>query len=255
MKNKQEWIELDNGELFPIKPKKPSNNFVQGVGINDANYVVKPTVDGKRYVCPYYTCWKHMLERCYDPKYHATRPTYIGCTVDERFIHFMEFRKWMKTQIWFKDGEKLHLDKDLRYPDNKIYSPNTCLFIPKALNGFFTDSGATRGACPIGVNWHKSNKQFRAQCRNPFTGKRKPLGYFDCKYEAHRNWANYKIGLATKYMDIYCEKDTRILKKLQIFCIELLSSKDYLHNSAGWVDFLAVTELASLVVANITSSI
>jgi hypothetical protein len=168
--------------------KKPRKFY--GVGINDANYVVYPTgPDGKRVRCPYYHTWMRMLQRAYCPKWHARNPTYIGVTVCEEWHSFMAFRAWMMTQDW--QGKQL--DKDIIAPGNKVYSPDTCVFVSQALNLLLLDRAASRGEWPIGVCWRKAHKKFRAQIAT--AGCQKYLGLFTCPHEAHMAWRKAKVRL------------------------------------------------------------
>ena len=163
---------------------------VYGVGINDANYAVCPKgPDGKQVFCPYYLTWKKMLERAYCPKYLARQPTYIGVTVCEEWHSFMAFHAWMETQDW--QGKQL--DKDIIAPGNKVYSPDTCVFVPPAINSLLLDCGATRGEWPIGVSWHKPTRKFRA--RVSIARRDKHLGTFTCPHEAHMAWREAKVRL------------------------------------------------------------
>lgn len=152
-----------------ISRRKP----VYGIGINDADYIVQPTVSGKHLRCLFYTKWKGMLERCYSLKYQHKEPTYIGCTVCDEWIYFSNFKKWMELQDW-KNKE---LDKDLKILGNKIYSPNNCLFIEKSLNSLFNDNKAIRGKYPKGVSFYKDYKMF--QSKICIKGKAKYLGVFN----------------------------------------------------------------------------
>lgn len=171
------------------KPHKKLKK-VCGVGINDANYVVGPTgPDGKRSICPYYLTWANMLTRAYSPVYHARQPTYIGVTVCEKWHSFMAFRAWMETQDW----QGKHLDKDIIAPGNKVYSPDTCVFVPRALNNLLIDHAAARGKWPIGVSWHKGKNKFYAEITG--VGKRQHLGLFSCPHEAHMTWRKAKVRL------------------------------------------------------------
>jgi hypothetical protein len=168
--------------------KKPRKVF--GVGINDANYTVRPIgPDGKRAQCPYHRVWEKMLERAYSPAYHARNPTYIGVTVCEKWHSFMAFRAWMERQAW----QGKHLDKDIIVPGNKVYSPDTCVFVPPAINTLLIDSAASRGEWPIGVCWNKLSKKFLA--RVSIAGRDKHLGYFTCPHEAHMAWRKAKVRL------------------------------------------------------------
>jgi hypothetical protein len=79
-----------------------------------------------------YTAWKAMLRRCYCPKALTVRPSYLNCTVDERWHNFQVFAEWYEEN--YKEG--FQLDKDLLQCDvaNKVYSPETCIFVSHADN-------------------------------------------------------------------------------------------------------------------------
>ena len=109
---------------FPLIPANAvsiaGRKKVCGVGINDADYLVQPTVNGKKIKCTIYTMWSSMILRCYDPKYSERFITYKNCSVDPIWHSFMNFRQWVLSQPSYIG---LDLDKDLLYTDNKIYSP------------------------------------------------------------------------------------------------------------------------------------
>lgn len=188
-----------------------------GVGINDADYQVQDciiTVDenGKKsrkviWRCPFYSKWVSMLRRCYHHKYQEKQPTYKGCSVFEEWLLFSNFKAWMETQDW----EGKHLDKDLLVMGNKIYSPETCVFVDAKINLFLTDCNASRGQHMIGVYWSKPNKKFKASC-NDGSGKLKYLGYFNTELEAHQAWLKCKQEMALKLADE--QTDPRVAKAL-----------------------------------------
>jgi hypothetical protein len=183
-----------------------NKKLVYGVGINDANYVVKPTINGKRVVCPFYEAWKSMLRRCYSAKHQAKYPTYIGCSVVPEWLSFMAFRAWSLGQDW----QGRDLDKDLLVQGNKVYGPQTCVFISSGLNKFTIDRAAARGEWPIGVD--KQRGKFRASCCNPFSGKLENLGYYTCPDAAHEAWRSRKHELALQIAALHA--DPRIAKAL-----------------------------------------
>lgn len=197
-----------------MKPKR----LVCGVGTNDADYVVQKFeqlgyVDGKRkrrliWSCTYYQTWKNMLERCYSVKQHELRPTYKNCTVADDWLTFSNFKAWMENQDW----EGKHLDKDLLFEGNKVYGPETCVFVTQMVNNFTIDSKATRGDLLIGVCWHKKAGKFLAQCNNPFTKKLEQLGLFTTEQEAHEAWRKRKLELAHELAAV--QTDPRIAKAL-----------------------------------------
>lgn len=184
---------------------------VYGVGINDADYVTQRNVvvDGRKksvWRCPYYITWRDMLTRCYSEPHQKRCPTYVGCTVAEEWKIFSNFKGWMETQDW----EGKQLDKDLLVEGNKRYGPDTCLFIPRLINSFMTDSGAIRGDLPIGAR--RSRGKYRVDCCNPFTKEQEYLGTFSCPEEAHRAWKAKKAEHARRLAEE--QTDKRVKKAL-----------------------------------------
>lgn len=118
-----------------MKAKKQAvKKLVYGVGLNDADYKVN-TIDesGKSVRCPIYTQWKNMMARCYAESTHKNQPTYRECSVDPRWHSFMGFRDWMIGC----DYEGKCLDKDKLVSGNKIYGPDTCLWLTHEENMLF----------------------------------------------------------------------------------------------------------------------
>lgn len=116
---------IRNGQ---VKDKlKPS---VLGVGyVGDGIY--KPSENSKN--TPAYDCWNHMMNRCYSDSYHKTRPTYKNCEVCEEWQDFQCFAEWYYRNHP-GDGFDYDLDKDIKVAGNKIYSPESCMFVLKREN-------------------------------------------------------------------------------------------------------------------------
>lgn len=94
--------------------------------IGEGNY--KPSIKGK--MTKQYKTWQNMLERCYDDKYQARCPTYVGCSVVDEWHDFQNFAKWFDDH--YVDGYQL--DKDIKVKGNKLYSPDNCMFVSHADN-------------------------------------------------------------------------------------------------------------------------
>lgn len=99
------------------------------------------------------------------------------------------------------DWKNNELDKDLLFPGNKVYSPDTCIFISGDLNKFLNENGSSRGEYPLGVSNHKTSGKIQAGCSNPRTGRREHLGYFPCPEEANKAWRARKHEHACWYAD------------------------------------------------------
>lgn len=189
--------------------------LVYGVGVNDADYATQEyeILEGERkhkWDCPYYIKWVAMLERCYSKRYHKLKPSYVGCSVCEDWKVFSKFRKWMKSQPW----EGLHLDKDILFEGNKIYSPDTCVFVPQEVNAFLSIGGVNKCGFPLGVSFNKDNRRYRARCSNPFTKRTDHLGYFESPEEAHKAWRLRKYQIAVELSKTNTELDPRVVAAL-----------------------------------------
>lgn len=172
--------------------------LVCGVGINDADYVTQPKINGKQVCCKFYSVWLHMLRRCYSENYQNKKPTYKGCSVCEEWLTFSNFKAWMEKQDW----QGHDIDKDILVKGNKVYSPETCVFVTALVNTFIISNDSSKGEHPIGVTWHKRDMKFRALCSNPFSKKQECIGYFDDAHNAHLAWKKRKHELACQLADI-----------------------------------------------------
>ena len=174
-------VQVKNGSV-----KDPYLPSVYGIGITGTKYPTK--INGV--LTKEYTLWKSMLERCYSDVLKKRCPTYEGCEVSDKFLYYEYFYEWCNKQIGFSNKD-WHLDKDLLVKGNKLYSENTCVFIPSEINTLLTKREASRGENLIGVCWSKTHKAFRVMvCKN--RGKPEHLGYFKTEIEAFRAYKQAK---------------------------------------------------------------
>jgi len=178
---------------------KSKRRLIYGFGINDADYVIKPLVNGKRKSCPYYKRWESLLTRCYSKKSLELHPAYVGCSVSDEWKYFSDFKLWMEKQDW----EGKHLDKDILHPGNKIYAPDKCIFVPSYINLLMTKCDKKRGKYPLGVYYCKSSKGFHSYFSNE--GKVLHLGFYNDPFEAHKKYqlekSRYIKEIADKQSD------------------------------------------------------
>lgn len=171
-------------------------------GLNDADYPVRVCEysgwsNGKQnvkvlWICPFFNRWKKMLERCHSAKFKQKNPAYEGCTVTEEWQSFKAFKAWMEQQNW----EGKELDKDLLFPGNKVYSPETCLFVTQDVNKFFNEHAARVTGCSLaGVRMRPDNGKYVSTCRQ-LGGEQKYLGQFETEEAGHRAWLAEKKRLA-----------------------------------------------------------
>ena len=177
---------VELGNIKSGKVKDPYLPSVYGVGILGVKYQTK--IDGistKEYVL-----WKNMLERCYSDSFKKRRPTYEGCKVSDNFLDYEYFYEWCHKQIGF-NNKGWQMDKDLLIKGNKVYSEDSCIFLPREINQLLVKCTASRGKYLIGVCWCNTKKAFVARVGRS-KGKQEHLGYFKTELEAFNAYKQAK---------------------------------------------------------------
>lgn len=160
-----------------------------------------------------YACWRYMLRRCYSHEYHARQPTYIGCSVSENFKNFQYFARWCQSQKGFRE-ESYQLDKDILNKGNKLYSEDTCVFVPRDINNVISYSHSTRGELPVGVALNLPCKLYRATIANQ-KGSKTNIGYFKTVESAFLAYKTVKLARIKHLADHYKDKiDARVYEAL-----------------------------------------
>ena len=148
-------------------------HLVCGVGISDL-----PHIHGT----DAYIHWKDMIRRCYDKKSLKTRPTYSDCTVCKEWLRFSVFKEWFdKNYI-----QGYALDKDILSKGNRVYSPETCCFVPIEINTLVINNKQRRGLFPLGVTAIPHSGTYRANLGN------KHLGCYSTPEEAFQAYKSAK---------------------------------------------------------------
>ena len=165
---------VKNIKFGEVRSGKVADKFkpsVYGIGILGDKY----KTSYNSVVAKEYKLWRGMFNRCYSENIHKLRPRYADCFTSPNFNSYTYFYEWCNEQVGFNvDG--FELDKDLLVKGNKIYSEDTCVFLPKEINIVLEKSQKRRGDYPIGVGWHKATKKFRAYINK--NGESVHLGYF-----------------------------------------------------------------------------
>lgn len=191
-KNKR-YSTFKSGEIKNLYQRSVFNIGYSGEGkYNDAKYL---------YIR---RRWLDIFNRCYSKARHIKFNTYKDCTVCKEWHNFQNFAKWYEDNYYEIEGEKMHLDKDILFKGNKIYSPQTCIFVPETINTLFIKSDASRGNLPIGVTFHKRDNKYYSRC-NSF-GKLIHLGTFNSAEDAFKQYKKYKENHILELANLYKDK-------------------------------------------------
>lgn len=154
-----------------------------------------------------YNTWKGMLERCFDEKFQIKQPTYKGCKVCKEWLNFQNFADWYYKNYYKINNEKMCLDKDILVKGNKIYSPETCVFVPHNINILFIKRDKCRGSLPIGVSYHKQHNKYSSNCHvynfDTSKSKLKHLGYYNTPEQAFNSYKQFKEKYIKQVADYY----------------------------------------------------
>lgn len=135
----------------------------RGVG----SVITKDTVCDKKS----YSTWSDILRRCYSDKGETRWKSYSDCSICDEWLIYDNFKVWYdKNYI-----EGFDIDKDILIQGNRVYSPDTCCFVPPEINSFFRKYAKGKKTLPVGIR--KVGEKYQASIC--FEGKSKYLGLFD----------------------------------------------------------------------------
>lgn len=192
-----------------------SNRLVRGIGVKGMDYPTTGNADNIPH-SQIYRLWLSMLTRCTE-KFQIEHPTYLGATCSENFKSYTFFTEWCYVQAGFTAesvGGCWQLDKDILVKGNKLYSEETCVFVPRRINMLLVKRDSKRGKYPIGVHLNKPTGRFVAQHSNG-SGKTKNLGFFNTPQEAFQAYKTFKEALIKEVANEYKEMlDYRVYEAL-----------------------------------------
>jgi hypothetical protein len=159
-----------------------------------------------------YIYWISLFSRCYGESELLKRPRYKDCTICEEWHNFQNFAEWFDNNYYEIDNEKMCLDKDILVKGNKVYSPDTCIFVPDRINCLFVKSNNVRGDYPIGVSKSRNttNKHFLCRCNT--LDKSVYLGHYQTPEEAfYKGYKPFKEQYIKQVANEYKDKIPKVL--------------------------------------------
>ena len=180
--------------------KNPYDKTLYGIGyIGHGRY--KPSINKQN--TPAYNQWVSMLERCYCEKRRHRTKAYVKCEVCKEWLNFQNFAEWYYENYYQIDDDIMQIDKDILEKGNKIYSPDTCVFVNNKINSIFTKHDGIRGEYPIGV-FKRENGKFGASVS--INGKQHKLGIFNTVEDAFNSYKIAKENEIKRIADYYKEQ-------------------------------------------------
>lgn len=173
-------------------------SLVYGVGVNDVDYNVFKDKE--------YRIWQKMLSRCFDEKTKQRQPSYINVSCCDSWLHLSKFIKDIRSldNHEMAISESWELDKDILVKGNRVYSLETCCFVPGEINKLLVSRSRFRGDQPIGVSLIKGTSRYRAQLS--VNGEQIHLGRFGSAEDAFNCYKKAKedriIQVANKFKSI-----------------------------------------------------
>jgi len=176
-------------------------------------------VDDK--ITPQYQTWASLIMRTYDPYTINKCPSYINCEVCDDWADLQKFGKYYDENIYYIPNEKMQIDKDIlcNYlkKDAKIYSPDTCIFVPQTINNLFPNHKRARGNEVIGVYFdgrpdHKLKNRYTTYISK--FGKRIHLGSYRTENEAFNVYKQAKEDHVKEIANLYKQYIPTILYKV-----------------------------------------
>jgi hypothetical protein len=189
--------------------KSPYCKSTFGLGyLGVGEYKIKNEETNKLYKS--YEVWHSMIKRCYGKKEHELFPTYKFCLVCDEWLNFQNFARWYEENWYEINNERMCLDKDILIKGNKIYSSETCVFVPNRINCLFTNCKSSRGEYPIGVHYNKKESIYIAKCH--IDGNNKEIGRFKTPEDAfYLGYKPFKENYIKEVAEEYKDKIPKIL--------------------------------------------
>lgn len=193
------------GNFIRNQVRNPYDKTVYDVGyLGEGKY--KVYIDQTR-LEPVYNVWRTLLGRCCSERHREQFPAYADCIVCDEWLCYQNFAEWWNDNMYRVGTERMHLDKDILYKGNKVYSPDTCLIVPQRINMLFSHK-PNKYKLPNGIK-PTSNGKFEAKYNKKY------LGVFNTVEEAelaHENAKRNAIRIvAEEYKSIIPNKVYRAL--------------------------------------------
>lgn len=183
-------LHLSSSYGCPLCGHESKRKLIFGVGI----------LDVVGYGSKAYFLWHSILSRCYNDKQRWNNKSYQNATVCKEWHKFSNFKRWFESpKSGYREGYQI--DKDILIKGNKVYSPETCCFVPIEINSMLAINKRSN-KLPRGVR--KANSKYMVRISTSGS-KSTYIGVYDTPEEAFNVYKQAKEAhiqeVATKYFN------------------------------------------------------
>lgn len=194
------WTDYHNYKIHNVK--NLYRKSVYGVGyLGQGNYAA---VINKKMTKPY-SYWKAMMQRCYCNSITQRTLAYEDIIVCKEWHNYQNFAKWFEENYYEVETEQMCLDKDIIGKHKHIYSPKTCVFVPKKINGLFIFGKSSYTDLPVGVYYDSTRNRYVAQY-----GSNKSIKHIGQASTPHEAFLMYKQAKENQIKTIAQEYKNKI---------------------------------------------
>ena len=208
---------VSSGNLRKGRVKNP-NKINKLYGVAECDVVVNRS-DEEGYKA--YTLYRSLITRVYDEKFLLRNENYKDVSVCDTCLQFSNFKSDVFKMKGFDKSisDKWELDKDLLSEGNKVYSPETCCFVPPEINSLLVKGNNTRVKCLIGVRFNKKLSKYQADVSK--NGDKVYLGLYNTEIEAFQAYKKAKESYIKEVSCRWKDKiDEKVYKALLVWEIE-----------------------------------
>ena len=129
-----------------------------------------------------------------------------------------------------QDWQGKHLDKDILIGGNKLYGPESCIFVSGQLNNLLLARDARRGEYPQGVSWASSVSKYRASCM--VNSKSICVGHYSTESKAEKSYLEFKsVVVREAAFEIEASSNARLQAALIAHADNLLAKAIGIENN------------------------
>lgn len=191
-KKKTTYNNFKNGNV-----KNPYDKSIFGIAyLGNGNHRSWKNSRGSRDT---YLNWIAILQRCYVDMNGKYESYYGIAKVCDEWFNFQNFATWYENNYYCVPNEKIHIDKDIKFTGNKIYSPDTCILVPQKINELFHRSLKKTKDIDLPKTITRAKNGFKVEFRG------KNIGVYETVNECLKKYNEIKVEYIKELVKEYDE--------------------------------------------------